>query len=60
MNKPKDSTQYVMGANFMTKWVTVYYKDYPQYDMLPSIVKSEETKAEYEEYWKWKNGNNQV
>lgn len=60
MDKPKDNTLYVTGANFMTKWKRIFFGDYLHYEDLPDIVKSEATKAEYEEYWNWKNGNNQV
>lgn len=45
---------YVSGQIIPYKDIRVYYRDYVEYKNLPEVVKSKETKKEYNRYWRRK------
>ncbi len=48
----KDRTLVLMFVDGKFFKNDVFYKDFPSFDSLPNAAKSEETKKEYEEFWK--------
>lgn len=53
MKEPTNSAEYGSSAPAGVKHYTVYFKDYKRFDYLPAVVQNEETKAEYDAWWKW-------
>lgn len=63
MTKPKDFVRYsiicICGEKSHSEWKDILYDDYEEYDHLPDVVRSEETKEEYDEYWSWKKSQDE-
>lgn len=60
MERPRDRTAIwimLLGEPESHREYEVLYERFLDYDALPDLAKSEDTKKEYEEFWAWKRNN---
>ena len=54
-DEPQNYTLMLVSNFFKSNWVTIFFKDYDKYDDLPNVVKSPDTKIQYDAWWNWYN-----